>query len=239
MKNNKRRTPLEEAKETAMGALIGACSGRFTHVVLKDKDLREIQTSAFFKEWGKLTKAASNFALPDDKVKLTQMEDEIFGDASEYITVGDEVLIKPDIYGTEGKEREKLKYNFLTEYLCGYLESEKDYVLAVSLDNIIKEISKSYDSTKFNDKEYILDLMVKENKSFPFLFAGEEVKDNPNMVLKACKKGWWFFDMASERLRNLSLSHDLKKILDNDILRYNLEEELSNNSSEKKKSMKI
>lgn len=217
---------LDSTTHKAAASLIDACSTLFIPYILKDVDIRISNDLGLLEKWEAQKKKAIKKNLPTDLGSLKLLEQQIFTCSGLGFGINLKELFDSK---TPNEQKNKSRIYFLNEHLSGELEKQRDLILAITLDNIANTISNHFDSNLFEDENYILNLIETKNKGYPLLFAGFNVKDNPNVVFEAYKKATWYFDMGSDRLRKLSLNHKPLDILKKDMARFNLEKDLPAN----------
>lgn len=224
--------------EKATNISIFELSTRWIPYVKQDIDIRSLKANEFrFQEWYDLKIKIANDLIPqDDSMNLKIAEQTSLKSLGILSEINHSCDID-NIFGN-GKNLRKILCDMVVDHLSD--QREEQFIFALTLDKISTVISKEYDKKKFSDPSYISSLISDLNLGYPILFASKSVRDNPNVVLESFNKKSWYFDMSSQRLKDLARNEDPKNVLEKDILRLELLNNLNINSSvSSRKSKKI
>lgn len=218
---------LQELFNKAVDTSISELSSLWIPYVIQDIDIRYWKENEYrYDEWHDLRIKIANKLVPEDEEEVYRLAKE-----SSLQSLG-------IIEAIESKYRLKVRNHpfgkgisikkMLCDLVVDYLQDPKEerFILALTLDKIAKKISIDFDKERFSDENYFIDLINEKNLGFPILFADVNVRDNPEIVKLAFDKAEWYFDMSSQRLKELSKNENPKEVLEKDILRRNLEKSL-------------
>lgn len=116
------------------------------------------------------------------------------------------------------------------------LLDEQQTIYETAGNNALSELKERYDEEKLDNPDYILELIADTGNAWPFAIAGDNVKDNPIVLLEAVNIADWICEHASERLKELCANNDPVSALESEILKTELDSNLKKDNSKKTKN---
>lgn len=227
---------LDQIKYEAEKELIDRLSDRCLEVLLEGGDFR-LERGELEDDWHAIKDEVADYYTPreDDDVRS------ILNESGEQI---EETFnfIKDEIDPTFGKDVDQyipmiksvIFYNIANDF-----DFNAHNIFWKTTDETIRKLKLNFDTDLLDNKDYILSYINECNHGYPLIVASDNLKDDPEVVKKAIEKESWLFDYSSLRLFNISKNSPVNELLEKDMLKNKLKDELINNKNKSIRKNKI
>lgn len=120
-------------------------------------------------------------------------------------------------------------YYLIEQYLVDNMSEIRELIR----NKTMEDLKSGFTEEQLNDNDFILNEIRESNYAWPFIVAGENVRDNPIVLLEAANIDDWVCEYASDRLVNLCQNNEPIKALESEILNNQLSKDLSSSTSKR------